>query len=79
MNREQQIEDAAQNHLDRIIREKTAPAEPEPEKWTITLVIESDWDPVQILDESIEIGHQLADTLDGTCDENTVCVRPYGN
>jgi hypothetical protein len=48
------------------------------EKWTITLVIESEWwDPGRILDEAIEIGHRLAETIDGTCDEDDVCVTPY--
>ena len=47
------------------------------EKWTITIVIESDWDPGHILDNAIWIGHRLADDIDGTLNEDDVCVSPY--
>tara|TARA_R110000765_G_scaffold3963_1_gene12455 strand:+ start:520 stop:696 length:177 start_codon:yes stop_codon:yes gene_type:complete len=47
------------------------------EKWNITIVIESDWDPSQILDNAIMIGHRLAEDIDGTCDEDEVCVSPH--
>ena len=47
------------------------------EKWTITIVIESDWDPGHILDNAIWIGYRLADDIDGTLNEDDVCVSPY--
>jgi hypothetical protein len=41
---------------------------------TITIVIESDADPSQVLDEAIRVGETLADILDGSCDETQVSV-----
>jgi hypothetical protein len=65
----------AQHRYDNM--EKPDQEEPEMEKWTITLVIESDSDPGKILDESIEIGHRLAETMNGHFNEDDVCVSTY--
>jgi len=45
------------------------------ERQQITIIIETDADPSQLLDLAIEMGNRLADDVDGTFDESTACVQ----
>jgi len=43
-------------------------------RYLITIPIESDMDPSSILDEAIVVAEDLANRVEGTTDEDEVCV-----